>query len=67
MWPWKARLRWRPCQRPKERRQERPADAKPKKQPPYAVIVFNDEEHTFEYVIETLMKVFGYRGRRATR
>ena len=24
------------------------------------MIVFNDEEHTFEYVIETLMKVFGY-------
>ena len=45
---------------PKERRKEQPADAKPKKQPPYAVIVFNDEEHTFEYVIETLMKVFGY-------
>ena len=24
------------------------------------MVVFNDEEHTFEYVIETLMKVFGY-------
>jgi ATP-dependent Clp protease adaptor protein ClpS len=24
------------------------------------VILFNDEEHTLEYVIETLMKVFGY-------
>jgi ATP-dependent Clp protease adaptor protein ClpS len=22
--------------------------------------LFNDEEHTFQYVIETLMKVFGY-------
>ena len=45
---------------PKQRRKEQPADAKPKKQPPYAVVVFNDEEHTFDYVIETLMKVFGY-------
>ncbi len=45
---------------PKQRRKEQPADAKPKTQPPYAVVVFNDEEHTFEYVIETLMKVFGY-------
>ena len=31
-----------------------------KKQPPYAVVLFNDEDHTFLYVIETLMKVFGY-------
>ena len=43
-----------------ERRKKQRAGAKPKKQPPYAVVVFNDEEHTFEYVIETLMKVFGY-------
>ncbi len=26
--------------------------------PPYNVIVLNDEEHTFEYVIELLMKLF---------
>ena len=32
----------------------------PKKQPPYAVIVENDDLHTFEYVIEVLQKVFGY-------
>ena len=31
-----------------------------KKQPPYAVIVHNDDEHTFQYVIEVLMKLFGY-------
>lgn len=37
-----------------------PAKAKPKKQPPYAVVLFNDDEHTFQYVIETLSKVFGY-------
>jgi ATP-dependent Clp protease adaptor protein ClpS len=43
----------------KRSRTER-AGAKPKKQPPYAVVVLNDEEHTFQYVIETLMKVFGY-------
>jgi ATP-dependent Clp protease adaptor protein ClpS len=33
---------------------------RPKKQPPYAVIVENDDLHTFEYVIEVLQKVFGY-------
>jgi len=47
--------------RPKQRRKKQTADAaRPKQQPPYAVILFNDEEHTFQYVIETLMKVFGY-------
>jgi len=33
---------------------------KPRQQPPYAVVVYNDDEHTFQYVIETLKKVFGY-------
>jgi ATP-dependent Clp protease adaptor protein ClpS len=28
--------------------------------PPYAVVVLNDDYHTFEYVIECLAKVFGY-------
>ena len=45
---------------PKQRRRKQPADAKPKVQPPYAVIVFNDDLHSFEYVIETFTKVFGY-------
>jgi ATP-dependent Clp protease adaptor protein ClpS len=47
--------------KPKQRRKNQPTDtAKPKQQPPYAVVLFNDEEHTFEYVVETLTKVFGY-------
>jgi ATP-dependent Clp protease adaptor protein ClpS len=46
--------------KPQERRTKQPAGARPKKQPPYAVILFNDDQHTFQYVIETLMKVFGY-------
>ena len=46
--------------RSERRRKKQRAGVKPKKQPPYAVIVFNDEEHTFEYVTETLMKVFGH-------
>ena len=44
-----------------KRHKKQPADAvKPKHQPPYSVVLFNDEEHTFQYVVETLMKVFGY-------
>ncbi len=31
-----------------------------RRQPPYNVIVLNDEEHTFEYVIELLTKLFGH-------
>jgi ATP-dependent Clp protease adapter protein ClpS len=41
---------------PKQRPRKQPADATPKKQPPYAVVVFNDDVHTFEYVIETFTK-----------
>jgi len=45
---------------PLERRRKQPAEAKPKKQPPYAVVVFNDDQHSFQYVVETFMKVLGY-------
>ena len=31
-----------------------------RRQPPYNVIILNDEEHTFLYVIELLMKLFGH-------
>jgi len=31
-----------------------------RRQPPYHVIILNDEEHTFLYVIELLMKLFGH-------
>lgn len=35
-------------------------DVRPKLLPPYAVIVLNDNHHTFEYVIMAFQKVFGY-------
>jgi ATP-dependent Clp protease adaptor protein ClpS len=31
-----------------------------KRQPPYVVIIYNDNDHTVPYVIEGLQKVFGY-------
>lgn len=43
----------------KGRRREESRD-RPKKQPPYAVIVHNDEEHTWPYVIDVLQQVCGY-------
>ena len=42
------------------RTNRKPADTKPKTLPPFAVIVLNDDRHTFDYVVETLQKVFGY-------
>lgn len=42
---------------PKRSRDEK---TKPKRQPPYAVIVENDEFHTFPYVIEALQRVCGH-------
>lgn len=40
---------------------------KPRRQPPYAVIIENDDLHTFDYVIETLQKVFGYDEQKCLR
>jgi ATP-dependent Clp protease adaptor protein ClpS len=31
-----------------------------RRQPPYNVVILNDEEHTFPYVIELLIKLFGH-------
>ena len=30
------------------------------RQPPYNVVILNDEEHTFPYVIDLLIKIFGH-------
>jgi ATP-dependent Clp protease adaptor protein ClpS len=46
-----------PQVRPRSREREK---VRTKTQPPYAVIVENDDLHTFEYVIEVLQKVLGY-------
>jgi ATP-dependent Clp protease adaptor protein ClpS len=50
----------------KSKRREKEKDkSRPKTQPPYAVIVENDELHTWLYVIEVLQKVFGYDEQKA--
>jgi ATP-dependent Clp protease adaptor protein ClpS len=40
---------------PKEKTEE-----KVKRQPPYHVILLNDDDHSFEYVILMLQKLFGH-------
>src|SRR5438105_2030751 len=41
---------------------QRPAPAKtpPKLLPPYNVVLLNDNDHTYDYVIEMLSSLFGY-------
>jgi len=40
-------------------------EEKTRKQPKYHVIIWNDEEHTYEYVIELLMRLFSHPFERA--
>ena len=42
-----------PKSKPKE-------EQKTKRQPPYNVILLNDDDHTFEYVIQMMRELFGY-------
>jgi ATP-dependent Clp protease adaptor protein ClpS len=35
-------------------------EQKTKRQPPYNVILLNDDDHSFDYVIGMLQKLFGY-------
>ncbi len=40
--------------------EDQKSPAKPRPLPPHAVVVLNDDVHSFDYVIETFQKVFGY-------
>lgn len=40
------------------------ARPKPRKQPPYNVILVDDDDHTYEYVIEMLMAIFAFSERK---
>lgn len=44
---------------PKEQTKAEPR-TETRRQPPYNVVILNDEEHTFEYVIELLRKLFAH-------
>ena len=49
---------------PREKKRSQ-TDTRPKRQPPYAVIVENDDKHTFIYVIEVLRRVCGHNRSKA--
>jgi len=48
-----------PLQETHRRRKQR-RDRKPKRQPRYHVILWNDDDHTYAYVILMLMELFGH-------
>jgi ATP-dependent Clp protease adaptor protein ClpS len=45
---------------PEEKRAAKPRKKPPRRQPRYHVILWNDDDHTYEYVIEMMQKLFGH-------
>ncbi len=43
-----------------ETRPQPEQDDKPKQQPPYHVVLHNDDDHSFAYVVGMLQKLFGH-------
>ena len=44
----------------KSRRLKEEEEEKTKRQPPYNVILLNDDDHSYQYVISMLQKLFGH-------
>lgn len=42
------------------RKRRRKASTRPRKLPPYNVVLLDDDEHTYGYVIEMLVALFGF-------
>ncbi len=51
--------------RKQARRQRLSTSRKPRKLPPYHVVLLDDDDHTYAYVIEMLVALFGYSTTRA--
>ena len=45
---------------PQMEKERKPAKPTPKKQPPYNVVLMDDDDHTFAYVVEMLGRLFGH-------
>ncbi|MBP7934246.1 MAG: ATP-dependent Clp protease adaptor ClpS [Phycisphaerae bacterium] len=48
-------------------KQRKPSATRPRPQPPYHVILHDDDDHSYEYVIEMLGRLFGHSSARAFR
>lgn len=40
---------------------EKKKKKRPKRQPRYSVILWNDDDHSYEYVVEMMQKLFGHQ------
>jgi len=49
-----------PAAPPARPRADRKNDRRPKRQPRYHVVLWNDDDHTYEYVIAMLRRLFGF-------
>jgi len=49
----------------RERRQVEKSPPATKREPNYNVVIWNDEEHTHEYVIDMLMRIFNHSAAKA--
>ena len=49
-----------PVVRPERKKKSDPKKKPPRRQPRYHVILWNDDDHTHEYVIEMMAKLFGH-------
>jgi len=49
-----------PVVKPKRKSKSQPKKKPPRRQPRYHVILWNDDDHTYEYVVEMMQKLFGH-------
>ena len=49
---------------PTKKKQKKPKRKPPRKMPMYHVILWNDNDHSYDYVVEMMRKLFGYQQER---
>lgn len=49
---------------PAKKKQRKPKKKPPRKMPMYHVILWNDNDHSYDYVVEMMRKLFGYQQER---
>jgi len=46
---------------PEQKRKPKPRRKPPRQQPRYHVILWNDDDHSYDYVVEMMQKLFGHQ------